>query len=505
MNAKMTFGEWLPDLPATDVGANLTIATDVYPVSGGYRPFRQMADVLGAGSLDATCCGAASGRRRSDGTPYTAAASASKLYVTTSAGVLSDHTPGTWSLSSTSTCRFAQYGDRLFASVPEYGIQVHLLSGTSAFATLSADCPSARYLAVIGEHLVAGSIVGRGVNAGAIGTARDAVQWCFFRNPTLWPAVGTDAAKAGLSDYRVLPGFGGEVTGLVGGREYGIVFQQRQVSLAVLDPGGAYFRFTPIDDKNGVYIPGSLVSSGSTHVYYSESGWMRMDGPNAPQPIGFGRLDEWFRADMQWSYVHRVSACAHPSLPLVAISYPGVGSPSGIANRILIYNTTLNRWSVVKGLTLEWLVDATIVGSNVDTPISSDIDGSPFDVDAAGGTGFPQLAGFASPTHTLQAFTGSDLLGNLMTGDIEIEPGKTAYVRAVRPVYTGGGSILVRIFGRSTPRDTATMRAQALPSAVDGRAGVRSRARYHRLEIYTLSNAGIVSGFDVEFERAGAR
>lgn len=496
-------GEWTPDRAPIGNGPNLLTANDCYADADGYRGFPSLSGSLNAGTLNAASVGAAAGRRRNDGTAYTTAATASKLYVTSTAGTLTDRT-GTWSLGATSTTEFAQYGDRLFAASIEHIIQSHTLSGTSNFADVSADASKAKHIAILGEFLIGGNIVGQGANASAIGTLRDGVHWCAFRNPASWPVVGTAAAKAVLSDFRTMPGFGGDVQAVLGGRDYGLVLQERQVVRAEVVGGDRFLNFVQIDTLNGCDIAQTVIQVGALTFYHAQSGWMACDGMSV-RPIGHGRIDRYFADDLDSANTHLCSATSDPSLPLVLFAYPGAGHATGACNRVLVYNYALNRWTLLVSESIEKLVRTQQVGPNVDTPISADIDGSPFDVDAASFDGSrPRLSAF-NASHTLQAFSGIPRSMRLVAGDFEATPGRRSFVRGVRPHQSGTGTVAVRVGARNLPAADVTYGGTSLPNATSGMAGARSIGRYHRVELYGLTDPGIVSGIDADIEQEGDR
>jgi len=500
----LRLGEWTPDRNPIGNGPNLLTADDCYPVSDGYVAYPGLESSVTAGTLNAACVGAEYGRRRNDGTPFIVAATASKLYVTDSSGVLTDRT-GTWSLGTTSTASFAQYGSKVYAASIEQIIQAHELSGTSNFASLSTDAPAARYIAMIGHFLMAGNIVGQGTNASAIGTMRDGVQWAAFKNPASWPTVATDAAKAVLSDFRVMPGSGGDVQGVTGGRDFGLILQERQVMRATITGGDQFFSFTPIDTQQGCDIPTSVVQAGSITFYHSQSGWMACNGETV-QRIGHGRVDEAFWSDLDTSATHLVSAEVDPNAPLVMFAYPGDGHPTGACNRLLVYNYALDRWSRITSSSVERILAVQQVGANVDTPISADIDGSPFDVDAVNYDGQPPImAAFVPTTHALKTFSGNVSPMRLVCGDFEASPGRRSFVRRVRPHVTLGGSAALRVGARNRPGDAATFGGWGVADATSGSVGARSAGRYHRFELYAFGDIGTVSGFDADVEPEGMR
>lgn len=500
----LQLGEWAPDRNPIGNGPNLILADDCYPITDGYVAYPALETSVTSGALNAACVGAEYGRRRNDGTPFIVAATASKLYVTDSAGTLTDRT-GTWSLGTTSTASFAQYGTKLYASAIEQIIQVHDLSGTSAFANLSADAPAARYIAMIGHFLMAGNIIGQGANASAIGTMRDGVQWAAFKNPASWPTVGTDAARAVLSDFRVMPGSGGDVQGVTGGRDFGLILQERQVMRATIAGGDQFFTFTPIDTQHGCDIPTSVVQAGAITFYHSQSGWMACDGATV-QRIGHGRVDSFFWSDLDTSVTNLVSAEVDPNRPLVMFAYPGEGHGTGACNRILVYNYATDRWSRLATPSVERILAVQQVGANVDTPVSADIDASPFDVDAINYDGKPPImAAFVPTTHTLKTFSGTPMSPRITVGDFEPAAGRRAFVRRIRPHTSLSGAAAIRAGVRNRPGDAATYGGWGVTDAASGSVGTRSAGRYHRFDLYALSDVGTISGFDADVEVEGMR
>jgi hypothetical protein len=105
----------------------------------------------------------------------------------------------------------------------------------------------------------------------------------------------------------------------------------------------------------GALAPGAVVNLGDTVYIWSEHGMVALRGGSSPVFIGEGRLDQFLRNDLDETYRGRMSSIADPESGLVMWSYPGSGNTSGRPNRIVIYNTIVNRWSIIdQELELIW-------------------------------------------------------------------------------------------------------------------------------------------------------
>jgi hypothetical protein len=251
----------------------------------------------------------------------------------------------------------------------------------------------------------------------------------------------------------------------------------------------------------GTPAPGSLIQLGSLVYYLGEDGFYVFDGSNS-RPIGAGRVDKTFFADLDQSYFHRISGVADPINKVVYWAYPGVGHGGGNPNRIIAYNWEVDRWSITAAgaIELEILMRMLTPGYSTDTldELSSDLDALTVTLDSRIYTaGRAALAAF-NTSHVLCNFTGSNLAPTVETQEAQIFDGQRASVTRVRPIVDGG-TPSVTMGTRNTTTGSVTW-GTAVQANSGGSCPVRSNARYHRARITLAAGSDFdhISGIEIE-------
>jgi hypothetical protein len=232
----------------------------------------------------------------------------------------------------------------------------------------------------------------------------------------------------------------------------------------------------------GTPAPGSIAQLGALVFYLGEDGFYSFDGSNST-PIGAGKVDKTFLADLDQSYFHRISSTVDPQNKLVLWAYPGSGSAGGMPNRIIAYNWELGRWSLIDGIQCQILCRTLGFGYTLERldALGGSLDALPFPLDSRAWTdGRVLLSGFDTGNR-LGYFDGPNLAARVETGEVQFFPGRRALVTAVRPIVDGG-TPSVAVAGRDL---TIAAPAYGAPVAVNGlgEAPQRSTARYHRAQI----------------------
>ena len=500
----LELGAWTPDQP--DVSAQgLVVAQNVIPRASGYDslPTLVSADV---GTLNLLCRGAMTGRARL-GTNFTVGGTATQLSIATTASLANVSNGGAspYTLTATEWWAMTLFGNRIvacsYADAPE-----SFVVGTSAnFAALSGDAPRCRYLAVVRDFVVAGNLIGRGVNAATIGTAEDAIQWCALDDPTSWPQVGTAAARAVQSDWQPLSGAGGQITGLIGGSDYGLVFQERSVWRMDYEGGDTFFRFTPLEGENrGCWIPKAAIRVGGLTYFPAEDGFFATDGFQIV-PIGNEVVDRFFLDDFQADSEERLSVAYFPEWKCVVWLYMGLNASAEQPNHALLYNVVSQRWSQAN-ISAEWLVNVLPFSDSLDSYVDSMDTGvlSAVSLDTLIGTS-RRMSGAFNASHALATFSGTPGTGQIETHEYEPAPGRVGYLRSLRPVYDSGSSgFIARALTRMRLTDAQTTSGAALEDAT-GKHALRVSGRYIAAKFTTFGTFTNLSGFDADIVVQGDR
>lgn len=468
------FGEWTPDLPALMNPGALTV-TNAIPKISSYGPLGSL--VAYSGALTARCQGAAAARA-DDGSVSVFAGDASKLYLMDSAAAFNDVSASAgYSTSAEETWRFCQYANRLIATNFANDIQTWAVGSSSQFSALSSGAPRARHVAVIDPGFVMAGNTFDGVD----GAVPNRVWWSEFGVPTSWPTIGSAAAEAAQSDYNDLP-TGGWVQALIGavGGAAGLVFCDTAIYRIDYQGPPTVFRFTNIERARGTPAPNSVVNIGPFAAYLGEDGFYLCDGAQS-KPIGNGKIDKTFFADLNQSYFHRIYASSDPINKLIFWVYPSTASTNGNPDSCLIYNWETGRWA--KALfNCEFLFRALATGYTLETldSLGYTLDTLPFSLDSRVWTGGRIILSAFDTSHQLGFFTGANLEATIDTGEFENE-GLITYCDGAR-ILVDGGTPTLSIGYRYTPQGSVTF-TTASTAGDDGIARQRISARYMRARV----------------------
>lgn len=503
MAPMVDLGGWAPDQPSVSNGG-LREARNVLPAERGYDSMPSLVTV-GAGSLNTACLGAVTGRAR-NGTNFTAAGTLTRLYLATTSGLANVSNGGgsPYTLTSANWWSFVLFGDRVIASNYIDPMESFVIGTSAQFGALSADSPKAKHLAVVRDFVVAGNIIGRGANAATIGTAEDAIQWCAIDNPTSWPQVGTNAAKGVQSDWQPLAGDGGQVSGVVGGSDYGLVFQERAIWRMDYEGGDTFFRLTPIDQNRGCWIHKAAIRVGGITYFPAEDGFMATDGLQTV-PIGNEIVDRFFLDQFNADSQQYLSRAYFPAWKCVAWLFMGDGATANLPNTILLFNVQSSMWSYAQ-VSAEWLVEV------LPFAVSLDSDATSFDTGTYGAVQLDSLiaASRRSPgafdaTHTLSSFSGDALSAYLETNEFEPSPGAVGTVKSIRPVYDAiSATFTAGIKTRMRVSDSQVSSGTIAEDAT-GKMSTRATGRYLASEFYSSGEFRNFRGFDVDVIARGAR
>jgi hypothetical protein len=477
------FGEWLPDLPAfANDGA--TEAKNVIPASRGYRPFKRLNAYSDA--LDARCRGAVSASDK-NGASYTYAGTASKLYRLVDTAMTDASKSGGYSLGASAAWEFVSWGETIIAVSIGEPVQTITLGGT-AFADLvtSTRKPKAHHIAVVRDFVVLGN-----VTDAVDGAVPHRVWWSAVNDAADFDPSGTTQA-----DYQDLVGGGGAVMKVVGG-EYGVIVQRRAIVRMSFEGPSTIFRFDEVDRNRGAIASGAVASLGNVVFFISDDGFYAFDG-SVSNPIGKGKVDLTFLADLDQAYADRISSAVDPINSVVAWAYPGTENDGGTPNRLILYHWPTGRWARAEVET-DHLFRGISAGYSLDglDSVSGSVDSLPASLDDPLWKGGALLLAGVTSAHELGFFTGDPLDATVETGEVQMFPGRRAFVRSIRPFVDGGGAVTVRIGTRNAQGDPVSWGAETALDSL-GLAEARSSARFHRARVSV--SGGFTHAFGIETE-----
>lgn len=495
MGKFIPFGEWLPDLPIFD-NPGATVAKNVLPGAASYKPFPNLTTY--SQSIGGVCKGSIVARD-SGGNYYNYVGDTSALYVNSGlTWTTVTRLTSSYNTPSDDYWEFVQFGSRVIgvngcnADVPQA-----ITVGAANFIALPGSPPRASHIATVRDFVVVGNI-------SATAVSRQMVRWCAINNPDSWTP---DAAT--MADFQDLPGDGGWIQKIVGG-EYGTIFQERAIYRMTFVGSPLIFQFDKIQSNIGVFAPQSVVNYRNLIFFLAEEGFYVFDGSNAT-PIGNGKVDATFFADLDISNLHRIHAVIDPQRKIVIWAYPGHGSVGGNPNRLLIYNWAFKRWSRIEDLNIEYLLRAitgtyTLEGLNA---VNANLDLlQPSLDDAQWRTGNFLLAAFNS-NHRLATFNGSAMPAVMETSEHQFNraPDGLTYVTEIRPVAEGlSASLTLAVATRNVLTESPAYCPPISPNST-GFASVRATGRFHRFRLSTTNNTNFdnMMGVDVTGVDDGVR
>lgn len=456
------FGEWTPDQP--DLGGSLTEANNVIPDVGFYRPFKPLA-VVASGHYDLV--GAARGLYYAvDST----GATTGKFYAGTDTvlymEVLQEFAARSGALSSSLLYdwQFAQYKDYVFACNYE-NTQYHTFGSGSNFVASAG--PAAGVVGVIGDFVIVGDL-------NEATNRRHAIRWAAIGDPTDWPTPNTaDATAKQAGEEELNAGFG-TVQAIVGGDQYGLIFQEHGITRMTYAGPPLVFQFDEIERARGAWAKYSVVKTGQFVYFIAYDGFYVTDGVTTKN-IGLGKVDTTFLAafgagDHARGFYDARRKC-------VVWSFPAVGSST--ADRMYYYHIPTERWT--RATETMRVIDTSSIGAEF----------GPYAFNSS---------------NIVCGFTGTPGTATIATGDVEINPGGRALCTGIKPNVESSGTpptVTVRVGARNDLNATPTYTSATSITTRTGFADVRVDAKYHRAEVSIVGAFTKATGIEALADESG--
>lgn len=469
---KITFGEWLPDQPGV-TGAVME-AVNCYPVTNGYAPLRDAADYSDAAGE--TLLVAFAGKYAGASALFAASATSIYKFDSTDASLDAVNT----SYSSVESWDITQFGSKIILANGSNKLQTWDLGGSTTVSDLSAAAPTAKYVTVVRDFVVAANVGGE----------ESRVYWSDINDETDWTP-----GAASQSDSQLIPD-GGDITGLAGG-EYGLVFLERAVYRMSYSGSPYFFQFDVISRTLGCISNGSIAQFGGLTYFLADDGFYVCDGQSVKN-IGLEKVNRWFFENaIPGEISTSMSATIDPVRKIVIWIFKNTFG----GRYMLIFNIDLGKWSYgttdVTSISYGFTPSATL--EQIDN-YSANIDALEIPLDSrvfAGG----QLLALGTREQKIVALSGGYKTAYVVSGDIDI--GRST-VTLAKPIVDNG-SATVAVASRDLLNQTVEFGA-AVAADSENRVSLRSNGDYHRIKVTpTGSNWKTLIGVDVEVVKQGNR
>lgn len=471
---EIKFGEWLPDQPG--VTGAVTDAKNCYPVANGYAPFPSEANYSddAAQALLITFAG------KFGGATTLFAAGATQIYKFDSNDASLDAATTT-GYTAVQGWDVTQFGAKIILANGQDKLQAWELNSSTNFADLDAAAPTAKFVTVVKDFVVAANVPGGEENK---------VYWSDINDETDWTP-----GAASQSDFQIMPD-GGDITGLAGG-EYGLIFLERAIYRMTYAGSPFFFQFDAISRSLGCISNGSIAQYGGLTYFLADDGFYSCDGQSV-KSIGAERVNRWFFENaVPGDISSGMSATVDPIRKLVIWRFSGTFA----TKYLLIYSIDLDRWSyaITTTTSIAFVLTPSATLEQVDN-YSASIDALEIPLDSAVFAGGRLLFAGVSGSKII-AFSGQPKTANITTGDIAI--GRST-VTLARPTVDGG-SCSIAVSSRDLLNETIEFGTDVAADA-ENRVSLRSNGEYHRLRLTpTGANWTTAVGLSVDVTKQGNR
>lgn len=467
------FGDWLPDQPG--VTGAVTDAKNCYPVANGYANFPSEADYSDAAGQNLLIAFAG----KFGGATNLFAAGATQIYKFDSSDASLDALTTT-GYTSVESWDVTQFGSKMILANGQDKLQSYDLSSSTYVTDLDAAAPTAKYVTVVRDFVVAANVAGD----------ESKVYWSDINDETDW-TPGT----ASQSDFQILPD-GGDITGLAGG-EYGLIFLERAIYRMSYTGSPFFFQFDAISRSLGCISNGSIAQYGGLTYFLADDGFYICDGQTT-RPIGVEKVNRWFFSNCIPSEILTgMSSTVDPIRKLIIWKFNNTFG----GNYLLIYSIDLNKWSYTDttATSIAYVLTPSATLEQVDN-YSASIDALEIPLDSrvfAGG----QLLFAGVSGQKIIAFSGQSKTASITTGDIDV--GRSTVMLA-KPIVDGG-SASVAVSSRDNLQEQVEFGPDVTADA-ENRISLRSNGEYHRLRLTpTGSNWKTAFGLEVDVVKQGNR
>lgn len=466
------FGAWAPDLPDLANPGALE-ALNVIPKERSYGPLKALSAQTNA--LESKILGAITARDAGN-TVYTYAGTGTKLYELIGDTFTDESKAGGYTTASQDAWEFAIWDTKQKVIATNFTDPVQIMDIGGGAVTLFADMitsteqPKAKHIAVVRDHVVLGN-----TDVTSDGHTPNRVWWSALRDETDFdPSLATQSDFSDLDE-------GGWVQRLVGGAEYGVIFQETAIRRLQRAPSPIIFDPVPVDRQRGTPIPNSVVARGRMIAFIADDGFHIFDGGQSIS-IGDDLVNDFFWNQFDINDRENVSAAVDPRNKLFAWAFPGTAAGDGLPNKLIFYNWEDSRWSHAD-LETDFIVRATTSGLSLDQldTISTSVDALPESLDSDRWKGGLLALTAFDREHKLGNFSGPTLSATIDTKEIQLRQGRMSTVQGFRPLVDGG-ALIGSVGARQSLKDIPVFGAPRNVNGI-GEINQRKTGRYHRFRV----------------------
>jgi hypothetical protein len=285
------------------------------------------------------------------------------------------------------------------------------------------------------------------------------------------------------------------------GGEFGVVLQEKSIWRMLFVGSPIIFQFDRVHSNIGAYVPQAAVRYQNVTYFLAEDGFYAFDGSEVV-PIGRGKVDRFFLRDVDTNTLNRTHAYVDAPNKLVMWAYSSGANGEGNPDKLLLYSWAFNRWALVTGLNIEYLMSGStggaggVTGYNMDNmdsvyPNVDNIEVSFDDVvwgGSSGNAGTTIVSAAFNAAHALATFNGSAMAATIETGEFQLFPDSRAMIAEVRPQVDGlSASASIQVINRNNLTESASVGGvQTFPNPT-GFCQFRVDARYFRVRIVTTT------------------
>ena len=489
------FAEFKPDLADFSAAGKFTSdLLNVVPHSDGYGPFRSLATIT---TSAAAPCRGFFYARKNDGSVSCFMGTSNKLYqLDNTSMTFTDVSKalGTYSsLSNNANWTFEQFGKYVIAAQVNTPPQYFSLTTSTDFNDITGSPPQAAYVSVVNRFLVLSGIASPNVYR---------VQWSDLNNIFAW--------SSGQADFQDLPD-GGIVRGVAGG-ESGVIFQDSAIRRMIFSPGSPYvFGIERISKEIGLYAPYSVIGSGDRVFFIGNDGFkMLLPGSSAPEPIGKGKVDRFYFAEVDPGNLQLTIGVGDPNNSRVYWGFRCRDcGPTGQFDQMLMYDYALQVWSLAE-FDAQYIGQMSAPGATLeglDSLYSSNLDSTSFGIsslDVISSNSGTQLSGF-NTSNKLGFFNGANMAAVLETGEQDGD-GRAIHVNGIRPI-TDAAALTTQVSYRMAPQNATTYTTAADLNTETGMCPTHIEGRYIRAKVSITAGStwSYAAGVEPDFTLGGYR
>jgi hypothetical protein len=197
-------------------------------------------------------------------------------------------------------------------------------STLTSISRLSSDCPASKYGIYFADRLVIANL----------SSLPYRTQWCIAGNYTNWTGTGSGYKDWVEDSY--------EITGLSLMLGRCVVYKQYSIChMSRTGLGYNPFQFDTVVPGIGVFIPGTLVSTGLFDVFWGSDDCYKYDSRGDPVSLGTKVKDEFLKA-IDPRYYLTCHSLVVEEYSEIQFYYPSSGNT--YPNKALVYNYEMNIW-----------------------------------------------------------------------------------------------------------------------------------------------------------------